>query len=506
MALATLWNRYKRSVAARIHLRLLAGAGLLLAVFALCLGYIVEHQLRLVFDQALLGRAQALSANVEEEISGIEFDLPDGLMLGFDAPEHPDYFLLADLAGKILSESPSQSRQAWLMPPQDDRAVAFDSKQMPDGRPGRLVSIRFVPKLDQPDLEDSSSGAPRTAFPSGYQPNPVTLTLGTDDQPYHGLVRSFRVSLIVMSAAMLLAIAWLSSRTLAHGFAPIHEIRRQIAGLDARCLDKTITPAQTCSEMDDIVLQVNRLLERLQDSFDHERRFTQDVAHELRTPLSELRSMAEVSMRWPDEPALRNRFFDNVLDVIGQMQSLLGNLLALARAERELEMVDPEPFDLRELCDEVCRSFRKAAQRREVTLQMTGEESLKVNRGQDQWLQILRNLIGNALEYCPHGAVIRIHFERRNHEFSFVISNPQSHLDQGDLPYLFKRLWRKDASRSSGVHSGLGLALVQAYARQLDLELKAQLDSQQALVIRLSGQNPFNETSGNEQKIIRPAA
>jgi signal transduction histidine kinase len=95
-------------------------------------------------------------------------------------------------------------------------------------------------------------------------------------------------------------------------------------------------------------------------------------------------------------------------------------------------------------------------------------------------------LIENAAHYTPRRGAIRVFFENGEHQFTLAIVNPTDDLTHEDIPNLFERFWRKESARSSGEHSGLGLALARAYARSLGYRLTAELVSKD-IVFAMSG-------------------
>ena len=95
--------------------------------------------------------------------------------------------------------------------------------------------------------------------------------------------------------------------------------------------------------------------------------------------------------------------------------------------------------------------------------------------------------MSNAIEYSPAAGAIRMRAEANDGYGCLLISNTSDHLGVEDLPHLFERFWRKDPSRSSSVHSGLGLAVAKAYAESLGLSLRAGLTGPTELTIELSG-------------------
>ena len=483
-------TRAKRSIHTSARRWLLAGAMLLLTALAVFISALVERQSQTLFDQMLQSRLQALAANVEQETDGIEFDIPEALLLSYSGGLESDYFELRDSVGKPLARSPSLESSPGAMDLPFEEAplgtVRFDAITLPDGRPGRMITSQFLPRLDTPDPEDGQD-AGSSLFPPGFQATPVFLSVASSHQPYLDLVLRTRLSLLVGLSMSLAALAWWVQVSLKRGLAPLTEIRAQIASLEATQLHTRLAPTRQCQELAPIVAQINLLLDRLEQAFTHERQFTQDVAHELRTPMAELATLAEVSARWPGDEAMRSRFFDSATETIKHLEQLLSNLLALARSERDLELVDQSSFDLVATSERIAAGYRDHASRRGLVLIRSGDQHCQASHGLAQWLQIMRNLIGNAVEHSLASTPISIEVKCHDGRFKWSISNQTIDLTQEDVPNLFNRMWRKDTGRANRDHAGLGLALVRAYARQLGLELQSTLDDQSRLTIAITG-------------------
>ena len=145
---------------------------------------------------------------------------------------------------------------------------------------------------------------------------------------------------------MALLLVW---RVLAIGFRPIESIASQVEKLDADSLSSRIELPRAPRELAPIADQLNALLKRLDASFERERRFADNVAHELRTPIAELRSLAMVGAKWPDDEESVAEFFADVNDIAGRMEDVISDLLLLARCQAGIEQAQSSPTSLRQI-------------------------------------------------------------------------------------------------------------------------------------------------------------
>src|ERR1700683_4484395 len=129
------------------------------------------------------------------------------------------------------------------------------------------------------------------------------------------------------------------------GLRPLRQLGTEADGIDAGSLDHRFSREELPRELVPIAQQFNSLLERIDEAFVRERRFTSDAAHELRTPIAELRRLAEVALKWPDRSEAERNYRD-VWEVAEHMESLVATLLAIARCRAGTAAVSLQPVDL----------------------------------------------------------------------------------------------------------------------------------------------------------------
>jgi signal transduction histidine kinase len=217
------------------------------------------------------------------------------------------------------------------------------------------------------------------------------------------------------------------------------------------------------------------MMARLLAAFDRERQFTANAAHELLTPIAELRSLAEAALKWREDTEATGEFAAEVLDSAQQMEHLARALLSLARMEAGMADVRLEPVDLTELLDEVreCFEERISARRLSMRWNVPGKAQARTDRALCR--AICFNLLDNAVEYTPAGGVIECEVAPRENGLRMTLGNTAQGLDRGDLPRLFEPLWRKDTARTARAHAGLGLPLASAYAKALGMRFDVAL-------------------------------
>lgn len=466
------------SIRRRLSSGLVAGSGLLLLAAASILNGVFSAWLTGELDRSLEERARVIAALTSRESAGVELDLDPMLMPEFSSHDRPDYFeMWVDGIGAFArSASLGDGDLArWSERAEDAR---FRAVTLPDGRAGRLVQVDFVPVLE---VDDEGAATPSTASADGPA---ATVVVARSTEAIGKVLHAFRLTLAAVAALLLLGTLVLVPLAVGHGMEPLERLGAEVRALGPARLDARVGTAVP-AELGPLVDRLNGLLERLEEAFERERQLTSDVAHELRTPVAELRTLAEVGKRWPEDRSAVVGFFDDVHAVALRMERLIGNLLALARHESGGERLELGDVDLVGLLACVRERLAPAAAQRHVTVELppTTPPVLVTTDGA-RLETIVENLLTNAIEHGPTGATVTCHVGADPPDIRIV--NPSPDLEPGDLPRLFERFWRKDGSRTGDGHAGIGLALVRALADSLGLEVVASLSPGGNLTMRVA--------------------
>jgi signal transduction histidine kinase len=293
--------------------------------------------------------------------------------------------------------------------------------------------------------------------------------------PLDAALASTSSALAVGALLLLVGVPLLVARVVRRGLRPLDELAGLASRIDARSLGRRFDAAAVPAELRPICQRLNDLLERLEASFDRERRFSSDVAHELRTPLAELRSIAEVALRYPEPATASPRSFEDVLGAALHMEALVTALLTLARCDSGRQPVSLQAVDLARLCREAWAARDGEARQRAVRVQGAAEGAVVVEADPVLLASVTSNLVANAVAHTPAGGDVAWRIERDGDQVLLVITNSNAALEPADLPHVFERFWRKDAARSGGPHTGLGLSLAEAFVRLMRGQLRLEL-------------------------------
>ena len=387
-------------------------------------------------------------------------DKPDKLSkrwTEFEQEESGLYFQAWDAQGDVAVRSESLGENVLPNPRRAGKFDQFFTLNLPDGHQLRAVLFAINPQLKRTAGELERADKPRSVM--------VARDLGDVHRTLSLLLGG------IAACGVFVAIGgWLMiSRGLRLGLAPLALLGEKAATIHAESLASRFDESTLPTELLPIGRRLNDLMARLEQGFDRERRFSADLAHEMRTPIAELQAVAETALRWPDQATPAD--FNGILETSRRMQNLVEKLLALARWESRPAVATAEVL-IPELLEDCWALFEKQATSRGLTLHRSLSPELVWQTDVGMLRPIFENLLSNAAEYAPEGSVIELVADADG----LTLSNAADRLSATQIPLLFHRCWRLDPSRSDSSHFGLGLPLARACAEALGCTLTARLE------------------------------
>lgn len=457
-----------RSLRGRLIVWLLAGTGLLVTTAGIFLDRTMSSRLRQDFDAGLVAEARSVMAVTEQQNGRVALELTPGLLPQLEARQEPDYFQVWLPGGRVLARSPSLGGRDLPRSASPSSRFQFADLTLPDGRRGRRVEITFLP-LVEPDDE-------RRAGPSaGAAGSTATLVVATGSGSLDAFLASLHRTLALFILGLLLGSAVLVRAVTAYALRPLNDLARRLEALDAGSLRNAVVIDGAPAELAPTIEHLNGLLARLARSFERERMFSANLAHELRTPLAELRAVTDVALKWPDDSASLLGALGEARSAGLQMEKIVVNLLALARYDGGQHILHRSPVPLRETVESCWRAAAAEAEGRGLTAALEIPEGLVLVTDREKLELILSNLLANAVAYGSPGGRITCAATASEGRLTLSVANPTTDLVPDELPRIFDRFWRRDAARSDGRHVGLGLSLVAALCELLGLSKEARL-------------------------------
>lgn len=262
-----------------------------------------------------------------------------------------------------------------------------------------------------------------------------------------------------------LATALLGAWAARSGLRPLRRMSAVARGISAQSLNARLPEEKMPPELAEMAYSFNAMLARLDDSFQRLSAFSADIAHELRTPLSNLLTHTQVTLTRPRALEDYREALHSNLEELQWMAQLVNDMLYLAKADHGLLMPKREPLELADEADMLLEFFAPLAEDAGVSLSREGEAQIEGDRGMLR--RALSNLLDNALRFTPAEGYVRLSIVDEAKAVRVCVENSGQGISAHVLPRLFDRFYRADPSRQEGSseHAGLGLAITQSIVR-----------------------------------------
>ena len=458
-----------KSIRRTLLTNLVASAACVLALAGGALYVAVTRALEAQFDQNLVDRVQGFGSILFQDKEQVEFEFSEQIMPEYAAPAdetspRPDYFELWFADGELLERSDSLDGADLALPAEPGPTPVQWDAPLPDGRAGRFVAQLIEVHHVYPEEGPDRPLAARVR---------VVIARGREE-----LVAAERRVLFASAGSSLLLIAliagfsWLAVE---RGLAPAKRLAAELDAIEVERLPARFEVGELPAELTPVAAKTDLLIRRVDAALERERRTTADIAHELRTPLSELLTVAEVALRDGKDPDGARRALVTVRDVAARMGRSVAMLLELARLEMGAVRVESAPVDLGALLAELLRAQEPTVAARELRVH-NAVAAPTIVRGDREVLRIVAsNLLGNALHYATPASSVSCRLEREGERWRLVVENHTDELEPADLSSLAQPFWRKDRARSDRNRTGLGLALSRALAERAQWRLSFEL-------------------------------
>ena len=276
--------------------------------------------------------------------------------------------------------------------------------------------------------------------------------------------REFMVGFAWLLGALVLAgvalAGWLARAVTRRGLRPLAEMAAAAERIHAAHLHERLAPAGWPDELRALATAFDAMLARLDESFTRLSQFSADLAHELRTPLFNLRGEAEVALTQARTPEAYREVLASSLEELDRLSRMMESLLFLARAEQPQTRIARQALDAHAEA-EVVRDFHEAAAE-EQGVRLIVEGAARVVAEPAMLRRALTNLVTNALAHTPRGGTVTVRIAVENDAATFTVSDTGPGIAPEHLPRIFDRFYRADPARGGG--AGLGLSIAKSIA------------------------------------------
>jgi len=461
-----------------------AGAfALLLSVFALGAYGFLKRSTQQRVDEYLAETAGAVAGAMEfERVSGKEFEQVIEAVL--------EEFRMRDIV--VLVYDRDRNRVSMLDLGARRRATpptTHAAQQLPDLQ---TILTNTKPTDETTFATGSGDGGPVrvVALPYRLGTHDIVIGAARSLDAQEKTLREARYA-IGFGIPFMLIVATAGGSLLARkSLDPVASIAEQAARIGATSLHERVAVPNPRDELGRLAAVLNDLLERLDRSFEEQRRFTADASHELRTPVAIISGEAELALsregRSPEE--LRDALA-RVRAESDRLKHIVDDLFLLARAEAGDSIMTPREVYLGEVAADSVRALRSLAEQKTVRLGFEGSEDLPFQGDEALLRRLFVNLLDNAIKYTPPGGDVTLSAERRNGDYVVTVADTGPGIPLDAQPHIFDRFYRSERDRRASATGGAGLGL--AIASRIatthggTLELDRSGSSGSSFVVRL---------------------
>jgi len=289
------------------------------------------------------------------------------------------------------------------------------------------------------------------------------LVLAIPEEPVLQPLGQLRVYFAIFCPLVLVAAGLLGHLFVRRALAPVEEIRRQAERISRANVSERVPEPGSKGEFSDLARTFNEMLERLDRAFQDLQNFAADAAHELRTPLANLRAEIETAIQGASSPEDTRTTLASLAEEVARMSRIVTDLFTLAKIDMRQYALQRERVRLKPLLDEARETWEAAAAHRRIEIRSEGGD-VEVAGDPVALRRVLMNLVENAVKYNREGGRVTLSLDRHDGHVRIRVADTGIGIPPEHLPRLFHRFYRVDKARSreSG-GAGLGLAICKSF-------------------------------------------
>ena len=267
---------------------------------------------------------------------------------------------------------------------------------------------------------------------------------------------SVSVLLIIFSAL----IGWVMARRATRGVERVTNTARYIA---EGAMDQRVPVGRRDDEIDQLAQTFNHMLDRIQSLLANIKEISDNIAHDLRSPITRIRGLAEVTLTTGDSETGYEAMAASTIEECDRLLHMINTMLAISKTEAGFKTQNQDVMDIGELARQACELFSPMAEDKNIALTCETGNECRVKGDLPMIQRVISNLLDNAVKYTPSGGTVHVRCRRVDHSALLEVVDTGTGISSTDLPRIFDRFYRCDQSRSlSG--TGLGLSLAKAVA------------------------------------------
>jgi heavy metal sensor kinase len=330
----------------------------------------------------------------------------------------------------------------------------------------------------------------------------TVVQVGKATEESFAMLQEFRLITIVMLLVSIPASfaggAFLAGR----GLRPLRALTRTVRDIQETAKFSMRAPASGAGdELDELAVVFNSAMERIERLLRTMRESLDNVAHDLRTPMTRLRNRAQLCLEAGGDPKAQQEALIGCVEESDRVLEMLDTLMDIAEAEAGLTRIPPLPVNLATIVANSCDLYSEVADDRGITVTAEVPRDLTVKGDRTLLSRAIANLLDNALKYTPRGGVVRIEAHRKDGEANLSVTDSGVGIPPDDLPKVWHRLFRGDKSRTErGLGLGLSFvkAIIEAHCGTVSAESEPGAGAKFTVRLPLEGEHPPGAEAGRE--------
>ncbi len=295
-----------------------------------------------------------------------------------------------------------------------------------------------------------------------------------DNYEYLSIFKNLIILLLIPLFFIAAFIGWFLAR---HALKGVEEVTQTAIEISKGSIDKRVEVKRRSHEIDTLANTFNSMLDRIQSLIKGMREMNDNVAHDLRSPLTRIRGIAEMTLVGNGSMQDYSEMAANTIEECDKLIEIINTMMDITETEAGVSPFKSEKLDVIKLILSACELFDPIAKEKDVQLLTVLPDNLVILGDKAKMQRLITNLLENAIKYNKHGGTVTISVKKDNQLVNIQVEDTGLGIAEEELPHIFERFYRCDRSRSrAGI--GLGLSLAKAIVKAFngDIKVKSALD------------------------------
>ncbi len=312
-------------------------------------------------------------------------------------------------------------------------------------------------------LADGTRLLRATVYYTATSGEPFTIEVGSSLAATQSFVHQLLIVFLIVFPVVTVVTIGGGHFLIRQALAPVERIATSAEEITFHNLSQRLPVAHTGDELEKLALALNRMIGRLEQSFQHTRRFSADASHELRTPLTILQGELEILAQNQSLPTETRETLGSLLEESERLHKIVDGLLALAKIDSGEANQHWTPVDLAQLAASTADQMSLLAEDKKISITCEASEAVPVDGDSGRLKQVIVNLLDNAIKFTPPGGQVVIRTQASNGTARLEVRDTGVGIPASAIPRVFERFFRVDEARSRDEGgAGLGLSIVKS--------------------------------------------